>query len=118
MRVGCSSGLVYMSQFSSVVGGGVGRRVWRKGHRFGRLALVALGEKPEGVDLSDEVGHASPSPEPEPDHKNPPHNEDVNGVHGGPAGHEEWRLLRSILQCQQNQQAKKQAAATHVNQTF
>lgn len=47
---------------------GVGRR---RGKRR-RRALVALGEEPERVDLVDEIGHARPPAEPEPNHQHPP----------------------------------------------
>ena len=49
------------------------------------LALVALGEEPECVDLPHEVSHTSPSAEPEPNYKHPNHNEGVEHVHPRPA---------------------------------
>lgn len=45
----------------------------RRGRRVRRLALIALGKKAERVDLSDEIGDASPPPEPEPDYQDPHH---------------------------------------------
>lgn len=64
-------------------------RVWDRGggvpRRSRRLALVALGEESERVNLPNEVGHAGPTTKPKPDHKNPNHNEGIEHIHCSPA---------------------------------
>lgn len=62
------------------------------------LTLITLCEEAECVHLSNKIGHASPSTEPETHNQDPDHDERVQGVHGGPAWQEEWRLLSGILQ--------------------
>lgn len=63
-----------------------GSMVWRSGgRRRRRLALVALGEETERVDLPDEVGHAGPAAEPKAHNQDPSHHEGVDHVHGRPA---------------------------------
>ena len=61
------------------------------------LALVALGEEPERVDLLDEVGHASPTSESESDNEHPNYYECIHHIHGSPAWHEKGQLLCCIL---------------------
>jgi hypothetical protein len=60
-------------------------------------ALVALGKEAEGVNLLDEVVHASPPSKSKPDHQHPYHCECVHCIHGRPAAKEGWKLLRRIL---------------------
>lgn len=61
------------------------RRRLVAGRRHGWLALVALSEEAERVDLLDKIGHASPSSEPEPHDKHPYDDEGVDGEHARPA---------------------------------
>lgn len=65
--------------------------------RCRRLALIALRKEAEVVNLPDEVGHAGPPAEPEPNHQNPAHHERVKDVHRCPAWKEKWWFLNRIL---------------------
>ncbi|KAK2414624.1 auxin transporter protein [Trifolium repens] len=75
-----------------------GMRRWCCNHNWWWLALVALSKKPKCVNLSNEVGHTSPSTKPKPNHQYPYHNECIENIHCCPAWHEERRFFSSILQ--------------------
>lgn len=75
--------------------GGHGKKRWG----WGWWTLIALGEKAEGVDLVDEVGHAGPTPQPEPHHQHPPDHERVHHVSADPPSDEPRRPLHCALHC-------------------
>lgn len=60
-------------------------------------ALVALGEEAKSVDLVDEVGHASPTPEPESHHQHPTHHKCVDRVRANPPPDKPRRWLHCVL---------------------
>lgn len=51
----------------------------------------------------DEVGHAGPATEPEPDHQDPPDHKCIDDVCTDPPAHKFRGGLHRILQCKKNQ---------------
>ena len=72
------------------------KAIWWRWWELG--ALVAFGEEAKCVDLVDEVGHASPTPEPESHHQHPTHHECVDRVRANPPPHKPRRGLHCVLQ--------------------
>lgn len=71
----------------------------RRGRRRFGMALVALGEESECVNLFDEIGHTGPPAEPESDDQNPRDYARVHHKHRRPAPPQHRRrFLRCILQ--------------------
>lgn len=70
----------------------------RGGRRRLRWTLVALGEESEGVNLFDEISHASPTTKAKTDDQNPDDYERVDNVHCGPTmGENGGRFLGGVV---------------------